>query len=188
MTTHDGYLVIRAPSQYENSLSRYGFPIVKMRRSWDHLIFITRMENLDRWNLLWRSPRCSTPDWTSHHIMVSGYITCVQSKHSNSVQFKHYNMPSTDWWACDDGYVINQIAMMGLIEKYTWPIVCYCNRNRSIPVSRGSGNPVVIPWQSCVTGIPTPVYTGMPLEQEWLVASVIPLCFQLSSIDLPVAF
>ena len=30
----------RAPSQYKDNLSRYGISIIKVRRSWDRLIFI----------------------------------------------------------------------------------------------------------------------------------------------------
>ena len=47
---------------------------------------------------------------------------------------------------------------------------------------------MAIQWQSSVPGTQTPVYTGMPLEKELLVASVFPVCFHWSSSGLPVVF
>ena len=44
-----------------------------------------------------------------------------------------------------------------------------------MPLPWASGNSVAIQWQSSVTGTKTPVYTGMPLEKELLVASVFPV-------------
>ena len=43
-------------------------------------------------------------------------------------------------------------------------------------------------WQSNVPGTYTPVYAGMPLEEELMVASMFSVCFQWSSSGLPVVF
>ena len=48
--------------------------------------------------------------------------------------------------------------------------------------------PVAIQWQSSGPEIKTPVYTGIPLEKELLVASVFPVCFQWYSSGFPVVF
>ena len=57
-----------------------------------------------------------------------------------------------------------------------------------IPLPWASGIPVAIQWQSSVPVTYTPVYTEMPLEKELLVASVLPVVFQLSSSGFPVVF
>ena len=48
--------------------------------------------------------------------------------------------------------------------------------------------PVVFQWQSSVPGTYTPVYTGMPLEKELFLASLLPVAFQRSSSGFPVVF
>ena len=58
----------------------------------------------------------------------------------------------------------------------------------SVGLPWATGNSVAIQWQSCVPGTWTPVYTGMPLEKELLVASVLPVCFQWPSSGFPVVF
>ena len=45
--------------------------------------------------------------------------------------------------------------------------------------------PVVFQWQSSVPGTYTPVHTGMSLDKELLVASVLPVVFQWLSSGLP---
>ena len=47
---------------------------------------------------------------------------------------------------------------------------------------------MVIQWQSSVPGTFTPVYAGMPLENELLGAVVFPVFFQWSISGLPMVF
>ena len=56
----------------------------------------------------------------------------------------------------------------------------------SCPLPWACGIPVAIQQQSSVPGTWTPVYTGIPLEKELLVASVFLVCFQWSSSGFPV--
>ena len=55
-----------------------------------------------------------------------------------------------------------------------------------MPLPWASGNSVAIQWHSSVPVTKTPVYTGMPLNKELLVASVFPVVFQWSSSGDPV--
>ena len=48
----------RTPSQYKDSLSRYGIFILMIRRAWDSLIFIMGILILIRRHFILRRPRC----------------------------------------------------------------------------------------------------------------------------------
>ena len=111
------------------------------------------------------------------------------------------NMAAKLWHTCKhQQYIFSHLlglmksCEMPMLSLTCWPS-CYSRpalertcRSEIYPLPWASGLPVAIQWQSSVPGTQTPVYTGMPLEKELLVASVFPVCFQWSSSGFPVVF
>ena len=131
------------------------------------------------------------------HLVLDVEYNCIPKLQSSIIDMARllssFNLITMDRWLCNLGPLTTTgFAGPSNIARNVHINLTHLALDKmaaiSQPLPRASGNSVAIQWQSSVPGTETPVYTGMPLEKELLVASVFPMCFQWSSSGLPVVF
>ena len=151
---HFNMKVSWTPSQYKDGLSRYGVSIIKIRRSWDRLIFIMGIPILVRPSLYWGGPLVSL--WGFSVRMKNGVKTAyIFQSWSKKILMKitiALSSPLTDYALTGDlvahcdvidlGFWLNQV-MIGCL----WIPSHYSNLSSWMPSGNALNRGIVLQWQ-----------------------------------------